>query len=102
MTEIHSMNEQNDLFKMAIDIAYYHHEKWNGTGYPKGLKGTDIPLSARIVAVADVYDTLVNERCYKKAYSHEEAMRILNEESGTSFDPNIIEIVNKIQNQLTK
>ena len=102
LMEIYSMNEQNDLFKMAIDVAHYHHERWDGTGYPKGLKGTDIPLSARIVAVADVYDTLVNERCYKKAYSHEETMRILNEGSGTCFDPDIIEVVNKIQNQLIR
>lgn len=102
LMEIYSHNEQNSFIKMAIDIAYYHHERWDGTGYPKGLKGSEIPLSARIMAVADVYDTLVNERCYKSAYSHEKSMEIMNEESGKSFDPDIIEVFNKIQRQLKR
>ena len=102
LQELYDMNDHNKFLKMAIEIARYHHEKWDGTGYPYGLKGKDIPLSARIVAVVDVYDALVGERCYKKARSHEESMKIINEEAGAHFDADIIEIFNKIQNQLQR
>lgn len=73
--------------KMAYNIAMYHHEKWNGKGYPEGLKGEEIPIEARIMALADVYDALVNERCYKKAYTPREAYDIMKEDMGTHFDP---------------
>ncbi|MBH1941595.1 response regulator [Mobilitalea sibirica] len=102
LKEIYKNNEHNEFIKMAIDIAWYHHENWDGTGFPKGLKGTQIPLSARIVAIVDVYDILVSERSYKQAYSHEESMRILNDASGKKFDPDIIDVFNKIQKQLKK
>lgn len=102
LMDIYAASEHNEFVKMAIDIAYYHHEKWDGTGYPTGLSGRDIPLAARIMSVADVYDTLTGERCYKKAFSHEESMEIINENSGTSFDPDIIEVLNKIQRQLRR
>ncbi len=102
LTEIYAQNENNEFIRMAIEIASSHHEKWNGNGYPKALKGTEIPLAARIMAVADAYDTLICERCYKKAMSHEESMSILNEESGKSFDPDIIHIMNKVQKRLRK
>lgn len=102
LKEIYTYNEKNEYLKMAIDIAYYHHEKWNGKGYPKGLSGKDIPLPARIMAVIDVYDALTSERCYKTAYTHEESLRIMNEESGISFDPDIIEVFNKIEKRLLK
>jgi response regulator RpfG family c-di-GMP phosphodiesterase len=75
----------------AKNIALYHHEKWNGKGYPKGLSGEDIPLSARIMAVADVFDALVSERCYKKAFSFEEAMDIIKKDAGSHFDPKVAE-----------
>ena len=94
------LDEQTGLFELAIEVAYYHHEKWDGTGYPKGLKGEEIPISARIMAVIDVYDTLTSDRCYRNAYSHDEAMEIINKEAGKSFDPEIIKIFNKIQKQL--
>jgi putative two-component system response regulator len=97
---IYSYDEQNEFLKMAIDIAYYHHEKWNGKGYPKGLLGKEIPLAARIMSVIDAYDTLTNERCIKQPYTTEEIHRIMNEESGKSFDPDIIEVFNKIEKQL--
>lgn len=100
LLEIYSHNEQNDFIKMAIDIAYYHHECYDGSGYPKGLKGEEIPLSARIMAVVDVYDTLISERCYKNAYTHEKSIELINIEAGRTFDPDIIEILNKIQRQL--
>ena len=71
----------------AKNLAEFHHEKWNGRGYPHGLSGEDIPLSARIMAVADVFDALVSERCYKKAFSFEEAMGIIKKDAGSHFDP---------------
>lgn len=71
----------------ARDIALYHHEKWDGTGYPFGLSGSKIPLSARIVAIADVYDALISERPYKKAFSHETSFNIIMSEQGRHFDP---------------
>jgi len=76
---------------LGREIAYYHHEKWNGKGYPKGLKEEKIPLSARITALADVYDALTSVRPYKKAFSHEKAMQIILEDSGTHFDPDIVQ-----------
>ena len=102
LTELYNMNEHNEFLEMAIDIAHYHHEKWNGKGYPEGISGKDIPLAARIMAVVDVYDALTSERCYKTAYSHEKSMEIINEEAGKSFDPDIIEVFNKIQKQLKR
>ena len=85
---------------MAIDIAKYHHENWDGTGYPYGLKGEEIPLCARIMAVVDVYDALNRDRTYRKAYSHEESLEIMRRESGKRFDPDIMEIFYKVQKQL--
>lgn len=76
---------------MGKIIAYHHHEKWDGTGYPAGLAGRDIPLSPRLVALADVYDALTSDRSYKKAYSHQEAVRIISEEKGRHFDPEVVD-----------
>ena len=73
-------------------FAGYHHEKWDGTGYPRGLKGAEIPLQGRIMAIADVYDALVSVRPYKEAFSHEKSMEIIKENSGTQFDPQIVEV----------
>jgi diguanylate cyclase (GGDEF)-like protein/putative nucleotidyltransferase with HDIG domain len=75
-----------------IPIMLYHHEKWDGTGYPKGLKGDKIPIGARIVAVADVFQALTSERPYRQAYSQQEAINIIKEGSGTQFDPMIVEL----------
>lgn len=75
--------------KEARKLAKYHHEKWNGTGYPEGLKGEEIPLSARVMAVADVFDALVSRRSYKESFPFEKAMDIIREGSGSHFDPNI-------------
>lgn len=82
---------QSDILKMAKEVAISHHEKWDGTGYPYGLSGENIPLSARIVAIADVFDALTSERPYKKAWPEEEAIKLLRSESGKHFDPNLIE-----------
>ena len=81
-----------EYISFASDIATYHHERWDGSGYPKGLRGEEIPLCARIMAIADVYDALISERCYKKAFSHEEALRIISEESGAHFDPKLVKV----------
>ena len=76
----------------AADIATYHHEKWDGSGYPSHLAGEDIPLSARIMAIADVYDALISERCYKKSIPPEQAMTVIEEGSGTHFDPALVAV----------
>ena len=81
-----------EYIRFAADIATYHHERWDGTGYPLGLKGEDIPLSARIMAIADVYDALISKRCYKEAISPEEAFKVIESESGTHFDPQLVEV----------
>ena len=77
----------SDYLKEAINMAYCHHEKWDGSGYPRGLKGEEIPLSARIMAVADVFDALVSKRSYKGPFSFEESVNIIKEGSGKHFDP---------------
>lgn len=79
--------ENKDYADVAYNIAKYHHERWDGTGYPEKLKGEEIPLEARIMALADVYDALISDRVYKKAYSKEKAIEIIKEGSGTQFDP---------------
>ena len=97
---IYANNSQNGFIKMAIDIAYHHHEKWDGSGYPCGLAGSDIPLAARIMAVVDTYDAIVSERCYKPGYSHEAAIEIIKAESGKSFDPDVVNIFCRLEKHL--
>lgn len=80
------------LLQMARSIALTHHEKWDGTGYPNGLKGEDVPLTGRIVAIADVFDALTSVRPYKAAWSVEEALELLRRESGKHFDPQLVEL----------
>ena len=80
-----------DYLKMSADIALSHHEKYDGTGYPDGLKGSEIPLAARIVALADVYDALVSKRVYKEAYQHDTARALILQGKGTHFDPMVID-----------
>lgn len=84
--------EDTEFFDISVNIAHYHHEKWNGLGYPEQLKGEEIPLEARIMALADVFDALVSKRCYKNQYSYDEAFKIIEESLGTHFDPTIGEI----------
>lgn len=85
--------------EMARQIALSHHEKWDGSGYPQGLVGEEIPLAARVVAVADVYDALTSRRQYKDAYSHEMARNIILDGAGTHFDPEIIEVFREVEMQ---
>ena len=83
--------QDNPFFRYAKEIAYSHQEKWDGSGYPEGLVGNTIPLSARLMAVADVYDALISERVYKPAYSHEQAVEIIRDGRGSHFDPDMVD-----------
>lgn len=93
---------RKDILAMGREIATYHHEKWDGTGYPSGLKGNNIPLSARIVSLCDTYDALVSQRPYKESYSHEKAIEIIQAESGTSFDPEIVHMFLNVEKDFHK
>ena len=88
--------------KEAKNLATYHHEKWDGSGYPSGKAGEDIPLSARIMAVADVFDALVSKRSYKKPFTFEEAMNIIKEGSGKHFDPKLVEVFVEAEDEVRK
>ena len=91
---------EQPLLQTAYEIARWHHERWDGRGYPDGLKGDEIPISAQLVSLADVYDALTSERCYKKAFSHEKAMQmILNGECG-AFNPLLLQCLTNIQSDL--
>lgn len=92
LAEVGQQHEQNEFIKMGMDIARYHHEKWNGSGYMEGLAGQAIPLSARIMALADVYDALRSKRVYKDAFSHEKTCELIQQGKGTHFDPVLVEI----------
>ena len=85
------LSEVDDLEfkKIAINVAHYHHEKWDGSGYPDHLQGQEIPLEARIMALADVFDALVSKRCYKDSFSYDKAFQIIEESLGTHFDPEL-------------
>lgn len=89
-TEMAAIGESSFL-RIAREIAHGHHERWDGTGYPQGLAGEAIPLSARLMAVADVYDALISRRCYKPAFPHETAAAIIREGSGSHFDPAVVD-----------
>jgi HD-GYP domain-containing protein (c-di-GMP phosphodiesterase class II)/putative methionine-R-sulfoxide reductase with GAF domain len=80
-----------DFLQLALEIPGYHHEKWDGTGYPQGLKGESIPLAARIFAVADVWDALISNRPYRLAWPHEKALAYIQEQSGRHFDPRVVD-----------
>lgn len=84
--------DHNLFFETAMDITRFHHEKWNGSGYPEGLSKENIPLSARLVALADVYDALISKRVYKEAMSHTDASKVIIKEFGNHFDPTVVEV----------
>ncbi len=103
LSEAYAYKENNKFINMAMDIVYYHHEKWDGTGYPKRLKGKEIPLSARIVAIVDAYDNEMEKCSWKiqeRELCHKRVMEYMCEEAGKSFDPELIKILNKIQFKL--
>ncbi|HRQ24988.1 MAG TPA: response regulator [Anaerolineales bacterium] len=86
-----------EYLRPALDIPYCHHEKWDGTGYPRGLKGTDIPLAARIFAIVDVWDALTSDRPYRPAWDKDQALEYIKEQSGKHFDPQVVEKFNEIR-----
>lgn len=94
--------DNEEFKKTAINIAHYHHERWDGKGYPSKLSGENIPLEARIMALADVFDALVSERCYKTAYSIDEAFSIISDNLGTQFDPELGKIFLSCRDKLEK
>ena len=85
------MDSKGDNYLPAKVIPLYHHEKWNGTGYPFGLEGKEIPLLARIVAVVDVWDAVTSDRPYRKAMSNERAIDLIYSESGNHFEPEVVD-----------
>lgn len=93
-----NLTSEKEFFEYAQTLVMYHHEKWDGTGYPRALKGTDIPLLGRIMAIADVYDALSSSRPYKMPINHNEVVEILKKGAGLHFDPKLIEIFLQIEN----
>jgi putative two-component system response regulator len=93
---------KNSFLKSAMELTLHHHEKWDGTGYPDGLKKTSIPLSCRIMAIGDVYDALISKRPYKPPFSHNEAVQIIVESGGTHFDPVIVSVFQEINEDFHK
>jgi HD-GYP domain-containing protein (c-di-GMP phosphodiesterase class II) len=91
LRDVDSELKRESFLTLGKEIAYYHHERWDGKGYPEGLRGEKIPLSARIVALADVYDALTSDRPYKKALGHRESVAIIAEGRGTQFDPDLVD-----------
>jgi HD-GYP domain-containing protein (c-di-GMP phosphodiesterase class II) len=88
---IKTVGEKSEYLTEAKNLASYHHEKWNGKGYPTGISGEDIPLSARVMAVADVFDALVSRRSYKEPFSVDKAISIIREDAGKHFDPLVVQ-----------
>jgi putative two-component system response regulator len=93
---------EHEFLEHARIFAVAHHEKWDGGGYPNGLKGKEIPLQGRLMAIADVYDALVSDRPYKKAFLHEEAVKIISDSIGTHFDPDLVDIFLEISDKFNE
>ncbi len=102
LREIERRMHFRSFLRMGRDIAYCHHEKWNGEGYPFGLRGDEIPLSARIVALADVYDALTSKRPYKEPFSHEKARSIIVEGAGVHFDPDVVTAFERAEDRVVE
>ena len=94
-----TLGTQVPLLQMAKEIALSHQERWDGSGYPQGLKGDDIPVSARLMAVADVYDALISQRVYKAALAHDRAVQIVFQGRGSHFDPDMVDAFIGIQDE---
>ncbi len=88
--------EDPTFLEIAADFVGAHHEKWDGTGYPRGLSGEDIPMAGRLMAIADVYDALISRRAYKESFPHEKAVKIILEGSGTHFDPVLVQVFREV------
>ena len=94
-----SLPAPSKFLHIGREIAGGHHEKWDGSGYPKGLRGDEIPISARLMALADVYDALICKRVYKKAFSHEDAVAFIRDGRGAHFDPDVVDAFLEIQDE---
>ncbi len=94
--------EDDSFLSMGRDIAHYHHERWDGTGYPSGLGGEEIPLPARVVAITDVYDALTTKRRYKRAFTHEEACSVIIGDRGRQFDPDFVDAFIEVEQEFRK
>ena len=97
-----SLGAQTSFLSMAREIAWSHHERWDGTGYPRGLAGEQIPLAGRLMAIPDVYDALISARVYKKAFSHEETVELIRKEVSTHFDPDIVSAFLDVADQFSE
>jgi len=93
---VYDMLYSVEYLRPALNIPYCHHEKWDGTGYPRGLKGEQIPLAARLFAVVDVWDALTSDRPYRPAWSQEDALIFIREQSGSHFDPQVVDLFFKV------
>jgi len=102
LREVDREHPGNAFIQTGIEIAAAHHEKWDGSGYPHGLSGKDIPLSARILALGDVYDALTSKRCYKESMPHQMAVEIIKEGEGKHFDPDVISAFLRINEEFVK
>lgn len=100
LQDIHNTGDYNDFLQMSIDIAHYHHENWDGSGYPCGKKGDDIPLSAQIIAVVSAYCAITETRVYRGSYTMQEALDMLEADAGKKFNPAIFKILRMIYRQL--
>ena len=102
LKQVHAQYPKNEFIRMGMDVARWHHEKWNSKGYPDGLEGEEIPISARIMAVVDVYDALRSERPYKKRLPHDQATEIIISEAGSHFDPVVVEAFQSVAPQFSR
>jgi len=89
----------SDYMQHALNIIGTHHERWDGSGYPIGLKGKNIPLEGRLMAISDVYDALITERPYKKPFTHEDACKIIEDGAGTHFDPILVDVFRGVEDK---
>jgi len=97
-----SKTNEHDFIVHAIHMAGTHHEKWDGSGYPIGLKGKNIPLEGQLMAIADVYDALISKRQYKDPLTHEETCKIIIESAGTQFDPILVDVFRSVKNEFVE
>jgi putative two-component system response regulator len=102
LRELLGKYKNNDFIRLGFELTAYHHEKWDGSGYPDGLYGQDIPLSARIMALVDVYDALRSKRPYKEPIPHEKSVHIIREGGGVHFDPSVVKAFSTIESEFEK
>ena len=102
ITHLIENNKSATFLLYAKEIAGSHHEKWDGSGYPRGLKAEEIPLSARIMAIADVYDALISKRVYKKGFTHDDAVEIIVKGKGTHFDPELVDVFLELDDEFLR